>query len=150
VSATNSRGFWITNRLANPVLRPLLLGPLGRRLGRRLAVLRYSGRRTGQIHELVVQYARHNNQVWIMPAHAERKRWWRNMLDPQPVDVWLAGRHLVGVARVVGDGPSAKHISSTQRSGRVPSVAFGPVIPAGHFPPISRVWGPDVARYGHD
>jgi hypothetical protein len=111
MSATNSPGFWVTNRLANPVLGPLLRGPLGRRLGRRLAVLRYRGRRTGQVHELVVQYVRHNNQVWIMPGHAEQKRWWRNMLDPQPVDVWLAGSHLTGVARVVRDAPDGDPLS---------------------------------------
>ena len=33
-------GIWVTNHLANPVLRPLLHGPAERRLGRHLALLR--------------------------------------------------------------------------------------------------------------
>jgi len=51
-------GIWVTNHLANPVLRPLLYGPTGRRLGRRLALIRCRGRRTGHVYELPVQYAR--------------------------------------------------------------------------------------------
>jgi hypothetical protein len=93
--------FWVTNRVANPILRPLLRGPLGGRLGGRLAVLRYRGRRSGQIHELVVQFVRDGDQVWIVPGQPERKRWWRNMQEPQPVEVWLAGEEVRGVARVI-------------------------------------------------
>jgi K+-sensing histidine kinase KdpD len=96
-------GFWLTNRIANPVLRRLLRGRLGARLGRRLAVLRYRGRRTGDSHELIVQYAREGDVVSIVPGQAERKRWWRNMTEPWPVELWLAGVHVPGTARVVRD-----------------------------------------------
>lgn len=101
MTTTKVRGLWVTNHVANPVLRPLLRGPLGRRLGRRLAVLRYRGRRTAEAHDLVVQYVRDGDQVWIVPGQPERKRWWRNLLEPQRVDVWLAGSHLSGVGRVM-------------------------------------------------
>ena len=37
---TGGRGFFLTNRVANPVLRRLLRTPLGRALGRSLAVVR--------------------------------------------------------------------------------------------------------------
>lgn len=109
-SPADGRSFWVTNRLANPILRPLLRGPLGRRLGRRLAVLRYLGRRTGQPRELVVQYARDGDRVWVVPGQPDRKRWWRNMLEARAVEVWLAGRRLRGVARVIrvdGDAEEA-------------------------------------------
>ena len=92
-----------TNRIANPILRPLLRGRLGRRLGRRLAVVRYRGRRTAAPHELVVQYARDGDRVWIVPGQPDRKRWWRNMGDGWPVTVWLAGQQHDGMARVVRD-----------------------------------------------
>lgn len=95
--------FWVTNHIANPVLRSLLRGPLGRRLGRRLAVLRYRGRRTGRSYELVVQYARQGDVVWIVPGWADRKRWWRNMLEPRPVELWLGGERRSGTATVVDD-----------------------------------------------
>ena len=66
-------------------------------------MLRYRGRRTGQIRELVVQYVRDGDRVWIVPGQPDRKRWWRNMLDPCPVELWLAADRLSGVAHVVTD-----------------------------------------------
>ncbi len=98
MSADGSRGFWVTNHLANPVLRPLLRSRAGARLGRKLAVIRYRGRRTGTEHELIVQYARHDDRVWVMPGQADRKTWWRNLRQPAGVDVWLAGRRRHGTA----------------------------------------------------
>ncbi len=91
-------GFWLTNRLANPVLRPLLRGPGGRLLGRRLVVLRYRGRRTGREHELVAEYRRRGTAVWIRVGFPEKKAWWRNLRTPAPVEVWLAGEHLRATA----------------------------------------------------
>jgi F420H(2)-dependent quinone reductase len=100
MSAPDGRGFWVTNHVANPVLRVLLRSSPGRRWGRRLAVLRYCGRRTGETHELVVQYVRDGDHVWIMPAQPDRKRWWRNMRQPLPVDIRLGGHDEHGVAQV--------------------------------------------------
>ena len=65
---TKPRMFSVTNHLVNPVLRPLLRGPFGRWFGRHLAVIRYTGRRTGTAYELVTQYARDGATVWIVPA----------------------------------------------------------------------------------
>jgi hypothetical protein len=44
---------FLTNRLANPVLRRLLKTGAGRLPGRRLAVIRYTGVRAGRPHELI-------------------------------------------------------------------------------------------------
>ena len=90
--------FWVTNHVANPVLRRLLRSSVGRHLGRHLAVLRYRGRRTGQLHELVVQYTLDGQRVWIRPGRPERKAWWRNLCDPTQVELWLAGDHVQGRA----------------------------------------------------
>ena len=62
-------GIWATNHLANPILRQLLRGPAGHRLSRRLALIRYPGRRTGRMYELPVQFARNGNRIWICLAH---------------------------------------------------------------------------------
>jgi hypothetical protein len=86
-------GFW-TNHVANPVLRPLLRSPLGRLMGRRLAVLRYTGVRTGRPHALVCGYARTARTVWVLVGDAENKVWWRNLRAPADVDLWLAGRRV--------------------------------------------------------
>jgi hypothetical protein len=107
-----SRGFWITNHLANPVVKGLLRSPAGRRMGRHLAVLRYRGRRTGQPHELVVQYARDGRQVWVLPGKADHKTWWRNLREPSSIEVHLAGRDYHGRA-VALDG--REHPDDVQR-----------------------------------
>ena len=45
-------------------------------------------------HELIVQYARDGDAVWILPGTPERKTWWRNFREPSAADLWLAGKHL--------------------------------------------------------
>ena len=91
----------MANRLANRCLIPLLNGPAGGRLGRRLAVLEYSGRRTGQHHQLVVMYVAEGPIVRITVGMAEHKTWWRNFEDPRPLRLRLAGIDHAGVAHVV-------------------------------------------------
>jgi deazaflavin-dependent oxidoreductase (nitroreductase family) len=91
----------LTNRLVNPVLRRLLRTLLGRRLGRSLAVVRYTGRRTGQPRELVCQYIRNGDTAWILVGNADRKTWWRNLREGADVEVWLAGERRRGRAVAV-------------------------------------------------
>jgi hypothetical protein len=97
------QGFWVTNRVANPVLRRVLRTRIGHRLGRGLMVLRYTGTVSGRPHELVVQYARDGDTVWVLVRHAERKTWWHNLRRPADVELWLAGQH-VRARAVVVDG----------------------------------------------
>ena len=108
----HSHGFWITNRLANPVLKALLRSAAGRRMGQHLAVLRYPGRRTGQPHELVVQYARDGQRVWVVPGQPDRKTWWRNLRELSAIEVRLAGHDYHGHA-VALDG--REHPDDVQR-----------------------------------
>ena len=87
-------GIWATNYPANPIVRSLLRSPAGRRLGRRLALIRYTGCRTGRMHELPVQYAHDGARIWILPGSPEGKTWWRNLRSGADVDLVLAGpRH---------------------------------------------------------
>lgn len=94
-------GIWATNHLANPILRQLLRGPAGHRLSRRLALIRYSGRRTGRNYQLPVQYARDGNRIWILPGSPEHKTWWRNLRGGADVDLVLAGHDIHGHATVI-------------------------------------------------
>jgi F420H(2)-dependent quinone reductase len=94
-------GIWVTNHLANPLLRHLLRGPAGHRLSRRLALIRYRGRRTGRMYELLVQYARDGNRVWILPGSPEHKTWWRNLRGGADVDLVLAAHDIHGHAMVI-------------------------------------------------
>ena len=133
--------FWLTNRVANPVLRRVLRTPLGRRLGRRLAVLRYTGRRTGTPHELVCQYARDGDTVWVLVGAAERKTWWRNLRAAADVDLWLAGEHVRARAVAVqgAERPEEAAAGLTAYLAAVPAAARSVGL-APHPPPD------DVAR----
>lgn len=88
-------------RLANLVLIPLLEGPAGDLLGRRLAVVDYTGRRTGRHHRLVVMYTTERRTVRIVVGMAGHKTWWRNFEDPRGLRLRLRGVDHDAVARVV-------------------------------------------------
>jgi len=102
--SVHAGGFGITNRVANPVLIPLLRSRLGAGLGRHLAVVEYVGRRTGQRHRLVTQYSLHGTKVHIEVGGADRKSWWRNFRSPAPVQLRLAGVDREGTAVAVKHG----------------------------------------------
>jgi len=105
------RSFWFTNQVANPVLRLLLRSPVGGRLGRHLALLGYEGRRTGVRHELVVEYVRDGDTVWIKPAMPERKTWWRNLRGGAPVRLRLAGADVDGLGTALEEGPHSAEVA---------------------------------------
>ena len=83
--------FIITNGLANRLLIPVLRSRIGRRLGRRLAVVEYVGRRSGEPHHLVTQYVSDARTVRIGVGMSERKTWWRNFQSARSVRLRLAG-----------------------------------------------------------
>ena len=118
MSATADRGFWVKNHLVNPVVRMILRGPLGGRAGRHLAIVGYVGRRTGQRHELVVQYARDGNLVWIVPAQPQRKTWWRNLREPTAVDLRLAGLNVHGIAVAISPHDHPEQVIAGQAAYR--------------------------------
>jgi F420H(2)-dependent quinone reductase len=91
------------NTFVNPMVRLLLRSPFHRLLSSSLAVISYTGTRTGRRRSLPVMYARRNGRVVVVAGHPEQKRWWRNLRLPTPVEVYLAGRVYRGRGRVVVD-----------------------------------------------
>jgi hypothetical protein len=87
--------------LANGVVLVVLRSPLHRMLSSVLVELRLRGRRTGRVITLPVQYARDREQLVVLPAHAERKLWWRNLLDGGDVSLRLGGTERAGRADVL-------------------------------------------------
>ena len=99
------------NRARRPVGNRVVLTVLRSRLHRLLSgtVLQITvqGRRSGRFFSLPVQYAREADQLVVLPAHADRKQWWRNLVDGAPVSVLLAGRERTAQARVIRAGTPA-------------------------------------------
>ena len=104
MSPVSSRRFAITNVVANRFVIPVLRSRAGRRLGRRLAVVEYMGRRSGKRHRLVTQYVTDGRTVTIAVGMSERKTWWRNFQATHPVRLRLAGEDHDTTAHVERDG----------------------------------------------
>ncbi|MGV8968020.1 MAG: hypothetical protein ACOH2F_17305 [Cellulomonas sp.] len=98
-----SRVFAMTNQVVIAALK----SKAGSRLGRRLAVIEYRGRRTGRRRRLVAQYISDGTSVRIRAGMADRKSWWRNFEDPHPIGLLLAGVDYELMGRVVRDGDGA-------------------------------------------
>lgn len=81
----------------------LLRSPLARILHLRaqLIVLTVTGRKTGRPFSLVVQYAEHAGSLLVLAGHAERKRWWRNLVEPAHVTLEVGGLRRGGTAHVI-------------------------------------------------
>ena len=86
---------------ANRVVGWLLRSSFSGLLERSLLLLDVHGQRTGRHYRLPVQYAQTGPVLWVLPAGHERKTWWRNLLQEQPVQLWLGGRQLSGRAWAV-------------------------------------------------
>jgi hypothetical protein len=94
-------------RGANAVVVPLV-----RRwpavLGRRLAVVAYTGRRSGRSVRLVTAYRRTAGTVAVTVAMAEHKTWWRNFTGAGgPVEIELQGQTYAGTATARRDAGGA-------------------------------------------
>jgi membrane protease YdiL (CAAX protease family) len=88
-------------RRANEVVGWLLRSSFSGLLERSLLLLDVRGRRTGRHYRLPVQYAQVGPVIWVLPAGHERKRWWRNLLQERPVELWLRGQQFNGRAWAV-------------------------------------------------
>jgi hypothetical protein len=94
--------FAIVNRTLNPVVKGALNSPL-RRFFRKTLLITVTGRQSGREYTFPVWYRREGETVKIVPEWPERKRWWRNLLDPAPVRLQIAGRDRTGTATARGD-----------------------------------------------
>ena len=96
--------FVVVNRVVNPVVRAVLRSPAHRLLSGHLALLTVTGRRTGRAFTFPVGYHREDDErVTIGVDWPERKRWWRNLSDAAPVEIWLAGVRRAGTGQARGD-----------------------------------------------
>ena len=73
--------------------------PFGRILGRNVAVITYTGRRSGRTITTPVAYRRKGDELQIAANMPDAKNWWRNFTDEgAPLSVRLNGVERVGHA----------------------------------------------------
>jgi hypothetical protein len=71
----------------------------GKFVGRNIAILSYTGRRSGRPLSLPVAYRRKGDELEIVPNMPDAKSWWRNFLgDGAPLTVRLDGIERAGHA----------------------------------------------------
>lgn len=96
----------VVNRAVRPLLRLPLVGTF---VGRSLAELEYTGRRSGRAFRLVVGHRRRGDRVTIQVALPDQKSWWRNFTGTgAPLSLVLDGVRRTGHA-----------VSATDARGRV-------------------------------
>jgi hypothetical protein len=87
---------------------------LGRLVNRNIAMLTYSGRRSGRSFTIPVGYRRSGGDVIIGANMPEAKTWWRNFLDDGgPLTLHLDGRQRGGHA--VAKRDEKGHVTVTVR-----------------------------------
>ncbi len=91
--------FLTMNRTVNPVLRMVLGSPLHGLASGRLALITYTGRKSGRPHTIPVLYRDKGDEVTIAVGWPDRKVWWRNLTGKGgPVRLVIRGRELHGHA----------------------------------------------------
>lgn len=91
--------FLVMNRTVNLALRAILHSPLHGLASDRLALITYTGRRSGQQYTIPVLYRDNDAELTIPVGWPDRKVWWRNLTgEGGAVRVLVRGRELQGHA----------------------------------------------------
>ena len=86
-------------KLINGPMRRVLGLPFATPLSRRLMVVTHIGRRTGRVYHQPVSYTRDGDSL-LTPGGGH---WTDNLINAQPVDLRVAGRHVVASPELVRD-----------------------------------------------
>lgn len=85
--------------MRNRVVTWLLSSPIAGLVDSSLVLLAVPGRHSGRILRFPVQFAAGEDGLWVWPADAGHKTWWRNLRDPAPVSVRLLGHDVAGIGQ---------------------------------------------------
>jgi len=100
-------GFSFVNGVMNPPIRAILRTPLRFLLDGSLIALTYTGRRSGRRFSLVTMYAKFGNELIVLVAQPEKKKWWRNFHEKALVDVRFKGQRYTCAAQLLRTDPSS-------------------------------------------
>jgi hypothetical protein len=121
-TAKRHGGSAVLNRAVNPLVRLVLRSPLHRLASRRLALITYTGRRSGRLYTIPVGYEMAGLQVRINVGAPDRKVWWRSLTGTgAPVELVVRGRRRTGHAVAARAGDQALVRVTLDDDGRVGS-----------------------------
>lgn len=86
-------------KLANPVLKAILLSPLHSGMSKRLMVLTFTGRKSGKRYTTPVGYVRPGASIYVF-THSP---WRKNFTKPAPVVMRIEGKDVSGTGQLVND-----------------------------------------------
>ena len=96
--------FVAINRIVNPALKTILRSPVHRLASGRVALLTYTGRRSGREYTIPCYYRDKGDEVTIAVGWPDRKIWWRNLTgNGGPVRLLVHGQVLRGHAVATRD-----------------------------------------------
>ena len=87
--------------VTNTVVAAVLRSPLHRLLSGSTDLIRYRARQSGKEVTTPTQYARRGEEVVILVARAESKRWWRSFRTDHDLDVLVRGSWVPMTGRAV-------------------------------------------------
>ena len=91
---------------ANSLMKWALTTPgLQGMVGQGVALLSFTGRRTGKSYTIPASYHREDDTVTMITKRV--RRWWRNFETPAEVELRLAGRDYLGKASILTDEEEA-------------------------------------------
>lgn len=93
-----------------PVAALATSGRFGRLVGRNIAIITYTGRRSGRTISIPVAYRRKGDELQIAANMPEAKNWWRNFTgEGAPMSLRLNGDEHVGDA--VAERDASGHVT---------------------------------------
>jgi F420H(2)-dependent quinone reductase len=96
--------FLVMNRFVNPTLRAILRSPVHGLASGRVALITYTGRRSGREYTIPCFYRDRGDEVTIAVGWPDRKVWWRNLTGSGGrVSLLVRGRALSGHAVATRD-----------------------------------------------
>ena len=109
----------------NAMMKLFLKTPLLQKgLGKQLALLSFTGRRSGRRYTIPISYARDGDTVFMMTK--KRRSWWRNFADQPEVELRLAGRVVTGTAEAhIGTEDDVKDVVEYLSTRPVDAKAYG-------------------------
>lgn len=109
----------------NEMMKRLLRTPgVGSWLGRRVALITWTGRRSGRRYTTPVSYYRNHGEVTLLTKRF--RTWWRNFAEQPDVELRLAGEDITGCARAsVGDEDALPRLIGFLEHNAMDAKAFG-------------------------